>query len=242
MAAMPRRTKLHRLILPISLLFLFTSPGNSQDPLALVRQWMPFAIGDRWIYEYEIRGGDRRNPDIERWQQAEVVVAMEAVPEGVLIRRKIALLNNTAPPARAPLRPVVMRADEANILIRGNCIYYLNAWPGSLRSLTDFLEAQRNGEALPDVCFPLNTGRTWGDPNKGRDLWTVAGLGRKNIDDPPSVTPQSWRLEANLASGDNDHIWFQTGVGITAARSFHNGTYGDLHLRLLRFEPASPGR
>jgi hypothetical protein len=93
---------------------------------------------------------------------------------------------------------------------------------------------------LPDVCFPLQAGKTWGDPKKGRDLWTVAGRGRKNAGDPDSACAQSWRLEAHLASGDDNYVWFQKGIGIAAARTFHNGTYHDERTRLLRFEPAKP--
>jgi hypothetical protein len=227
-----RRTESYSLILPVFLLFLSCVwIVNSQDPSALLRQWMPFAAGDRWIYEYEIRGGDRQKPAIERWQQAEVVAAIETVPEGVLIKRTVEFLNKTAAPRR-------MRSDEADILVRGNCLYYLSSWPGSARDIANFRQVQRNGGVPPNVCFPLTAGRTWGDPNKGRDLWAVAGLGPKKPDDPVSVTPQAWRLEANLASGDDDCVWFQKGLGMTAARTFHNGTYGDAHLRLLRFEPA----
>jgi hypothetical protein len=53
------------------------------------------------------------------------------------------------------------------------------------------------------------------------------------------VTSDSWRLEAHLASGDDNYVWFQKGVGISGARTTHNGTYYDEHLRLIRFEPAS---
>jgi hypothetical protein len=93
---------------------------------------------------------------------------------------------------------------------------------------------------LPDVCFPLLAGKTWGDSNKGRDLWTVAGHGPGNAGDPDSASAQLWRLEAHLASGDDNYVWFEKGIGITAARTFHNGTYNDERIRLLRFEPNPP--
>ena len=102
----------------------------------------------------------------------------------------------------------------------------------------EFSNALAAGEALPDICFPLRRGMSWGDPKRGRDLWTVSGLGRKHFDDPASVTADSWRLEAHLASGDDDYVWFRKGTGITAERTLHNGTYADSSARLLRFQPA----
>jgi hypothetical protein len=206
----------------------------SDDSLAVVRGWLPLTVGDRWVYEEELRGGNRQHPDIERWQQSEVTVAIETVPEGVLIRRKVAFLNNTLPPRW------IRASDESNILVHNDCLYYLEVWPSRHELDAEFRKSLATGESLPDVCFPLQAGKTWGDPKKGRDLWTVAGRGPRNADDPDSATAQAWRLEANLASGDDNYVWFEKGIGITAARTFHNGTYNDRRIRLLRFEPAKP--
>jgi hypothetical protein len=140
----------------------------------------------------------------------------------------------------------IRASGESNILVHNDCVYYLEddyGWDTSRQGLGgDFRKALATGEALAGVCFPLQTGKIWGDPKKGRDLWTVAGLGRKNIDDPASATAESWRLEAHLASGDDNYVWFQKGIGITGARIFHNGSYHDERTRLLRFEPGSSGR
>jgi hypothetical protein len=226
------------------LLFSFAWTGNSQDSLAVVKEWLPLAVGDRWIYEYEKRDGNRQKPDIARWNLAEAITGIETVPEGVLIKRRISYLNNTAPP------PGWRRQEESDILVRDKCLYYLeyNAWGGGSGPLNaEFRGYLAKREALPDVCFPLSGGKTWGNPNpaegRGRDKWWVSGRGRENVvDDPASITPESWRLEAHLASGDDNYIWFQKGLGITGARTFHNGTYSDLRQRLLRFEPANTGR
>jgi hypothetical protein len=220
----------------ISLLVVFgASLAPSQDPLSIVREWLPLAVGDRWTYDDETRDGDRRHPDVEHWIREETTVAIESIPEGTLIRRAVRFLDGTGPPSwrRVP--------TEAYILVRGACIYRLNefGWNSERHELrAEFREYLNRGAALPNACFPLHQGQTWGDPNKGRDLWTVAGLGPKNNDDPPTASAESWRLEANLASGDDNYVWFQKGVGVTAARTFHNGTYRDSHVRLVRFEPA----
>jgi len=137
----------------------------------------------------------------------------------------------TGTPEQPRVKTREQEITNTNILLRGNCIFF----PG--QNYYDVSESQITADSLPDVCFPLRQGMTWGDPKKGRDLWTVAGLGKKHPDDPASVTPDSWRLEAHLASGDDNYVWFRKGVGVVAARTWHNGTYTDETLRLVRFEP-----
>ena len=82
----------------ISLLILIAAGvSRSQDSLSLIRRWLPLAVGDRWIYEYEGRGGDRRHPDVERLVQKDV--AVERIPEGTLIRPAVRFLDRTGAPA-----------------------------------------------------------------------------------------------------------------------------------------------
>jgi len=220
------------------LLLIFDLACSSQDFLALVRTWLPSAVGDRWAYEEEILGGDRANPEVERWEQEDVTVAVETIPEGVLIRRKVSYRNNTAPPQR------VRGNGESNILVAGGCVYYLEGYWGA--RFDDFRKELTIGIALPDVCFPLRAGKTWGHPDwkegRGRDLWTVGGFGKKKPDDPASVRADSWRLEAHLSSGEDNDVWFEPGTGVVAKRAFHNGTYGDWQVRLVSFEPGRSAR
>lgn len=230
----------------ISLLILWAAGmSRSQAPLASIDGALPFAVRDRWIYDTEVRDGVGPHLDVQHWVQADTTVAIEWIPEGVLIRRKVSLLQTTAPPAsiRVP--------EESNILVHGACIYYLQdsflnryyGWDSERHDLSlDFRRALDSGEALPDACFPLHQGQTWCVPNMRERVWTVAGMGRKNEDDPASADAQSWRFEANLASGDENLVWFQKGVGVTARRTLHHGTYHDERIRLLRFEPAGSGR
>ena len=203
----------------------------AQDPLSLVREWIPLNIGDRWVYDYESRNGPHSVPEIERSQKRITVTSIETIPEGTLVHRSV---DGGA-------------QSESNILVRDNCLYILHSfrrsgngaygWDEPKQQLTEHFRADLlKGTVLPTVCLPLAIGKTWGDPNKGRDLWTVAGMGAKNPDDPSSVTPDSWRLEAGLASGDDDYIWFKKGVGIMAERTYHNGTYSDYRVSLVRFD------
>jgi hypothetical protein len=108
---------------------------------------------------------------------------------------------------------------ESDISVRNHCIYFLD----------------RQRPELPDFCFPLSPGKTWGDPDKLRDHWTVAGYGKKHADDPASIKEKDWRLEAHLASGEDNYVWFRKGVGVVAERTWHNGTYDDRTARLVRF-------
>jgi hypothetical protein len=174
---------------------------------------------------------------VQHWVQQDTTTAVEWIPEGVLIRRKVSILQPAVPSGsnRIP--------EESNILVRGSCIYYLQDSYGWDRERHDlglaFRNALNHGESLPDACFPLPQGHTWSVPNLREQVWTVAGKGPKNSDDPISAGSQSWRFEASLTSGDENLVWFQEGVGVTASRTFHHGTYHDERVRLLRFEPAN---
>ncbi len=99
-------------------------------------------IGDRWIYEEEMLGDNKEHPIVNRWKQEDRTVAVETIPEGVLVRRKVRLLENTAPPE------YMGRGPESNILICNNCIYYLSdsasgsGWDSSRSDLrSDFRQA-----------------------------------------------------------------------------------------------------
>ncbi len=173
---------------------------------ALIMQWLPMHVGDRWVYETEIRDGNRLHPDVETWREEVTTVAIRGVRDGVLIERSVTLLDGTA-----PVRSAANWYPKANILVRKNCLYFLRgdqAWE------------------LPDVCIPLHTGKMWGDPNEVRGHWRVAGFDKD----------KGWRLEAHLASGDDNFVWFQKASGVVAEHTVHNGTYYDRRVRLIRFQ------
>ena len=227
--------------LRISLLFLCVA-GMSlpQAPLAGLNGELTLTIGDRWIYDTEIRDGIATHIEVRHLVQQDTTMAVEWIPEGVLIRRKVSVLHAAVPSSSSRI------PEESNILVRGSCIYYLqdsHGWDRDRRDLSlAFRTALNHGESLPDACFPLSQGQTWSIPNLREEVWTVAGKGPKHSDDPVSAGEQSWRFEASLTSGDENLVWFQEGVGVTASRTFHHGTYHDERVRLLRFEPANSNR
>jgi hypothetical protein len=227
--------------LRISLLFLCVA-GMSlpQDPLAGLTGALPLAVGDRWIYDTEFRDGVETHIEVRHWVRQDTTMAVEWIPEGILIRRKVSVLQPAASSSSTRI------PEESNILVRGSCIYYLQDSYGWDRERHDlsvaFRTALNHGESLPDACFPLRQGKTWSIPNLREQVWKVAGRGPKNPDDPISAGSESWRFEASLTSGDENLVWFQEGVGVTASRTFHHGTYHDERIRLLRFEPANSNR
>src|ERR1700676_1353171 len=184
----------------ISLLFLCVAGMClPQDPLAGLNGALPLTVGDRWIYDTEIRDGVAAHIEVRHWVQQDTTMAVEWIAEGILIRRKVSVLQPAVPSGSIRI------PEESNILVRGSCIYYLQDSYG----------------------WDRRQGQTWSVPNLREEVWTVAGKGPKNSDDPVSAGEQSWRFEASLTSGDENVVWFQEGVGVTASRTFHHGTYHD---------------
>jgi hypothetical protein len=190
------------------LLAAFAGSG-ARDDLAEIRSWMPIAKGDRWVYETEAQWGGRSRPEIRRGREEVEIVGASIQRAGITALRRITRANGYE-------RTTMMR-------VKDGCIH-------SLRII-----GPAAPDDLPDICFPLSEGRTWGDTAKLRENWTVAGQGRKNLDDPASIEPGDWRVEAHLASGDDNYVWFHKGIGIVAERTWHHGTYDDRTARLIRF-------
>lgn len=212
--------KLSVLVLPLVLLAETKAPQTVN-----VRQWLPMNVGDCWVYQTEIFTGDRHHPNVENWEEADTTVGIHKVPEGLFIQRRVAYIRGAVPPK------FVNNPSESNILIHDNCLYFVNEITSTLH------EALAAHTALPDVCLPLEPGASWGNTQQARSLWNVHGRGRKDSGDPMSAGLQAWRLEASLASGDTNRVWFQRNVGIVAKRTFHSGTYYDYRVRLVSFNP-----
>jgi hypothetical protein len=185
-----------------------------------IADWLPAHAGDRWVYEVKILDRDNGHLHAESWQEEIKTIAIRPVPAGTLIERTVTLLNHTA-----PARSAATWSPKSDILVRGNCLY--------------FLSNSSQPDSLPDVCFPLRAGAVWGDPAQYREHWVVSGQGHKDPnEEPASITPQAWRLEAHRASGDDNYLWFEKRVGVVAKRTFHHGTDYDYRVRLLSFHAA----
>lgn len=120
-------------------------------------------------------------------------------------------------------------------------------WPGTGRS-PDYLLSEdclyplygglaNRREVSPDFCFPLAIGKHWQAPASNEYAWTVVGVGCGDAGFcPDSVWASDYHLVATQASsGGTDHVWFREGVGITGERWWHNGTYTEIRVRLVKF-------
>jgi hypothetical protein len=62
-----------------------------------LEQWLPVNVGDRLIYETEVRTGDRRHPYVAKWQEMYTTVAARTITEGLWVQRKVDLLTGSLP-------------------------------------------------------------------------------------------------------------------------------------------------
>jgi hypothetical protein len=56
-----------------------------EDPLA----WFPLQVGNRWVYEYEWKSGDRNRPDVDRWTTEQTITGWMTIPEGLVVLREL---------------------------------------------------------------------------------------------------------------------------------------------------------
>jgi len=162
------------------MILLPTVLSSTQGPATAVPKWLPMQIGDRWIYEEEILSGARKRPDVSRWEQEDRTVAIQKVSEGLLVRRTVRFLNNTAPPT------YIGSSSESNILVHHGCIYYVNdsasfdhgyGWDSSSSELSgSFRNDLANDKPLPDVCLPPRAGQTLGESEGGSRSLDRSGI------------------------------------------------------------------
>jgi len=198
-----------------------------------VASWLPLDVGNRWTYEHEVLSGTAAGPEIVRWTTDETIVGLVHAVEGTVVRRRIVFNGH-------PDTSWLAGYGESSYLIRANCIYLVpeSDWDSGAQQLRPkFRDRLLNGQESPMLCFPLTIDKEWGSPDLGTG-WHVVGFGRGDKFAPPSVKEQAFHIVSNyFTSGDTMHIWFQRGIGITGEWAWHNGTYFELRVRLLSFEP-----
>lgn len=214
-------------------LLSFVSSLSATD----VSAWYPLASGTVWVYEHESRQISPRGPEITRWTTVETVRASLAIPEGTVVTRNVEMSKGR------PDGSWIGTRGEFDYLIRQSCIYFLDrqSWDGTVNQLRrDFHEYLLDGRVSPDLCFPLDIGKHWHAANTTEWAWSVLGRGcAQAAFCPESVSASDFHLVAPQASsGGTAHLWFREGVGITGQWYWHNGTYGELRVRLIRFQAA----
>lgn len=215
-----------------SILF-FACCASAQDG---VLSWFPLEIGNRWVYEHEVWGPSRDKATVTRWKTTEQIIGSVHVAEGTVILRQV---NFEGQPDGSWLAGY----GESHYLIRNSCLYFLNAreaWDEVQQQLrTQFRDNLLHGRISPNFCFPLEVGSKWGD-SQAAFSWLVLRQGADAQLAPMPMGEKAFDIvSTQFSSGDTMHFWFEKGVGIIAKRDLHNGTYFDLRVRMLRFEPAA---
>ena len=201
--------------------------------------WFPMEVGNQWLYEHESRDTPANNPHVTTWQTVETVTGTLAIPEGTVVLRRVEVKGN--PPGG--WLPTVY--GESNYLVRNDCLYFLtphDSWNEQEQSLRpEYRTELLAGDVEPEFCFPLAVGKAFGkNDSPGWIPSRVVGMGRGHRLAPDSVSEKAFDVVVHLASADETHLWFEKGVGITGEWDWHNGTYEEYRVRLLRFQPASP--
>ncbi len=197
---------------------------------------MPTLPGNTWIYQHESRSG--ANAKLERWMTEETLTKLMTVPEGILVVRRIRVLDG---------KPSVAPPKEQAWLLHGDCLYDLapGDWdarlPNTLSAKFSAMPPWKGGEHVRVFCFPLvdnkTEGKTWGKES-GHE-WRVADV---NNQDPSSPDQgKTFHVSSYNGSELTEDVWFERGVGIVKEIEVHVGTNEESRTQLLYFEPAPKG-
>jgi len=232
-------------------LYIFSLVASAQeDPLA----WFPLQVGSRWVYEHESKSGDRNRPDVDRWTTEQTITGWVTLPEGLVVLREVKQLasasdQSTTVRAIAPNgqlrfvrqpdynRGVLTARDREPYLVRGNCVYVIgDGWDGQRQRLRpEYLNYLTNGAVSPDFCFPLQTGREWGDL-KTDIPWRVEPTRESAGSFLPAEYAHAIHIfSSHFGSGGWKDVWFQKGIGVVGEHYIHNGTYDEYSKKLVSF-------
>jgi len=111
-----------------------------------------------------------------------------------------------------------------------------DGWDGQRQRLRpEYLNYLTNGAVSPDFCFPLQTGREWGDL-KTDIPWRV----EPTREGAGSFLPAEYAhaihiFSSHFGSGGWKDVWFQKGIGVVGEHYIHNGTYDEYSKKLVSF-------
>jgi hypothetical protein len=228
------------------LLLAFALIGTGQAfPQSVVSDWLPSYAGDKRIYEHETRDDNSgiAHLEVHRWKTEETAVGSWPVPEGILVGRRVRIIEGSPPP------DWVHSERERAYLIRGDCVYLseLDGDPHDHQLARAFRQDLLAGHLSADFCFPLVVGKAWGAPHwtewrapsDAKD-WRVAAKEARDSPNPQKDdTFHITSASSYRGSGMTADIWFEKGVGIVREEEIHHGTIGEERTRLLRFKSAS---
>lgn len=231
-------------------LCVFSVIASAQDdPLA----WFPLQVGSHWIYEHEMKTGDRNQTDVDRWRTEQTVTGWVTIPEGLVVLREVKDLGSTPQRTVRVIKPdgqlgfvqepewnrtIRTHGDRQPYLLRGNCLYgiYREGWDTQTQQLQpQFRKDLIEGRVSPDLCFPLREAQTWGNPH-GFTVWRVEPAPNSAESFLPSEYAGAIHiLSDNIGGGPaaSEDVWFQKGVGIVAEHYSHHGTYDEYTKKLV---------
>jgi hypothetical protein len=211
----------------VALCALSMAASAQENPLT----WLPLQVGSRWVYDHEWKSGDRNRPAVDRWTTEETVTAWVTIPEGIVVLRDA---KDRANQVASRAGHLVARANYP-YLIRGDCVYPIsNGWNSKTQTLRpEFRKYLTDGSVSPDFCFPLQTGREWGN----NDIpWRVEPARASLEALLPAQYPEATHIFSNhFGSGGLEDVWFQKGIGVVAEHYIHNGTYDEYTKKLVSF-------
>ena len=227
----------------VALCALSIAASAQENPL----KWFPLQVGSRWVYEHEWKSGDRNRPAVDRWSTEETVTGWATIPEGIVVLRGAKervdpAEQNVTHGSVHPLNQqgssrgsyVVARARHP-YLIRGNCVYLISGgWDSQKQDLRpEFRKYLSHGSVSPDFCFPLETGREWGN----KDIpWRVEAAREGAGSFLPTQYPEAIRIFSNhFGSGGLEEVWFQKSIGVVREHYIHNGTYDECTKKLVSY-------
>lgn len=192
--------------------------------------WFPLQVGSRWVYDHEWKSGDRNRPAVDRWSTDETVTGWATIPEGTVVLRDAKKRVN---PGEQGIN-LVARARYP-YLIRGNCVYVISdGWDPRKQDLRpEFRKYLSDGSVSPDFCFPLQTGREWGNNDTP---WRVEPAREGVGAFLPTQYSEAIHIFSNhFGSGGSEDVWFQKGIGVVGEHYIHNGTYDEYTKKLVSF-------
>lgn len=243
--------------------WLFSS--EYREPVNVL-EYFPLHAGASWLYAETYKSALDAEGHVATvtWQREMTVTGYKESPQGRVVLMRVTDSNVVydIPPAVAQeaawLRENLPDKGKGNLLIAGNCVYWMPAWASDAKTgalAPEYVKRLAAGEISPDFCFPMNEVRYWAErtreerlirereafeqgqgpaPDIGMYHWTVEG--RASVE-TPAGTLDDCRLVVQYALGGGVRRYFRDGLGFVAEFYSHAGSFEERETRLIRFSP-----
>ncbi len=198
-------------------------------------EWYPLEKGNVWVYEHEVRDVSATHPRITRWKTEETIQGLVRTAEGTVVERSVKTVEGK------PDNGWISSRGGFDYLIRDSRVYFVGPqyWDRTAKQLEGEFRKELGQERVsPALAFPLEVGNGWRAQGTSEWAWSVVGRGcGESAFCPGSVEAADYHLMTQqAASGGTEHVWFRKGAGITGRWYWHNGTYEEMRVQLVRFQ------